>query len=116
MEFAYLTLNQCAEATGTVVVIDVLRAFTCTAFALAAGAEEIVLVGEPTEAFALREQMPGAKLMGEAGGSPIPGFDFSNSPAGLVDLDTARMPDHSAHKPWHARGGALDTGEDDPGR
>ena len=83
----YYSLEECAEATGTVVVIDVLRAFTCTAFALGGGVASIFLVGEVAEALALREQMPDALLMGEVGSRRIPGFDFSNSPAEIDGLD-----------------------------
>lgn len=64
-----------------VIVIDVLRAFTSACYAFGAGATEIILVGEVEEAFALREKYPDALLMGEVGGGPIAGFDFSNSPA-----------------------------------
>ena len=39
------TRETCGEATGTVVVIDVLRAFTTAAYAFAAGAADITLVG-----------------------------------------------------------------------
>jgi 2-phosphosulfolactate phosphatase len=68
------------EVRGAVVVIDVLRAFTTAAHAFAAGAGEIVMVGSVEEAFALREALPGARLMGEVDGYPIEGFDFGNSP------------------------------------
>ncbi len=87
MEFKRITLEACSEATGTVVVIDVLRAFTCAAFAFSAGAEEIVLVQEAAEAFALQRKMPGVLLMGEVDGFPIEGFDFGNSPSALMNLD-----------------------------
>jgi 2-phosphosulfolactate phosphatase len=83
----YCSLEECTEATGTVVVIDVLRAFTCTAFALGAGIESIFLVGEVEDAFALRQRMPDALLMGEVESRRVPGFDFSNSPAELDGLD-----------------------------
>jgi len=74
------SLSNCDLATGTVVVIDVLRAFTTAAYAFSAGAEQILLVSGVQEAFDLRRQFPGALLMGEAGGLPITGFDFGNSP------------------------------------
>jgi 2-phosphosulfolactate phosphatase len=67
------------EATGHVVVVDVLRAFTTAAYAFAAGIEEIELVATPEEALA----RPGFR-MGEVGGRLIPGFDHNNSPSGLV--------------------------------
>jgi 2-phosphosulfolactate phosphatase len=81
------TLETCAEARGVVVIIDVIRAFTTAAFALAAGAPEIVPVGAVAEARALRERWPEALLMGEVGGLPPAGFDYGNSPSALVGLD-----------------------------
>lgn len=77
-------VEQAATARGDVVVIDVLRAFTTAAFAFGAGASEIVLVGTPEQAFALKERFPRAKLVGEVGGRPIPGFDYGNSPASIA--------------------------------
>jgi 2-phosphosulfolactate phosphatase len=81
------TLDSCSNATGTVVVIDVIRAFTTAAFAFSAGARDIALVSGVAEAFALRKCAPGVLLMGEEGGRPIPGFDYGNSPAALVGQD-----------------------------
>jgi 2-phosphosulfolactate phosphatase len=76
-----------ASARGAVVVIDVLRAFTTAAYALASGAGEIVLVSTPEQAFVLRERWPRALLVGEVGGRAIPGFDHGNSPAAMQELD-----------------------------
>ncbi|MFO0984162.1 MAG: 2-phosphosulfolactate phosphatase [Planctomycetota bacterium] len=76
-----------ASARGAVVVIDVLRAFTTAAYALASGAREIVLVGTVEQAFALRRQWPNSVLVGESGGRPIAGFDHGNSPAAMRSLD-----------------------------
>jgi len=80
MEFHRATLQDCDQATGAVVVIDVLRAFTTAAHAFAAGVREIRLVSMVEEALALRRILPGALVMGEVGGLPVPGFDFGNSP------------------------------------
>lgn len=80
-------LDRVAEATGTVIVIDVLRAFTTAAFAFAAGAEAIVVVSGVEEAFALREKNADWLIMGEEGGLPVEGFDFDNSPAGFIGRD-----------------------------
>jgi 2-phosphosulfolactate phosphatase len=66
-------------ATGVVVVIDVLRAFTTAAYAFGAGIGEIELVSTVEEAMA----SPGFRL-GEVGGRLIPGFDHDNSPSRLV--------------------------------
>ena len=67
-------------ATGTVVVIDVLRAFTTAAYTFAAGITEIELVATVEEALAA----DGFRL-GEVGGRLIPGFDHNNSPSQLAD-------------------------------
>lgn len=87
MEIHNLTLDNCTTARGTVVVVDVCRAFTTAAYAFAAGAAKIYLVSRVDEAFALREKIPGALLMGEESGLPIPGFDYWNSPSEIAGLD-----------------------------
>lgn len=71
------------DAAGHVVVIDVLRAFTTTAFLFSGGAEEVVIVDSPEDAFAYRERDPSVLLVGEVGGKPIPGFDYGNSPEAI---------------------------------
>ncbi len=78
---------QAAEATGAVVVVDVLRAFTTAAYAFAAGARRIWLVASVDEALAKKAQRPGVVLMGEDGGRRVAGFDFSNSPVEVADAD-----------------------------
>jgi 2-phosphosulfolactate phosphatase len=80
-------VSEADSARGTLVVIDVLRAFTSAAFAFAAGAREILLAGTVEEAFALRSARPGAVLVGEVGGRPIAGFDHGNSPAEIEKFD-----------------------------
>ena len=79
VEFAY-GIASAPTARGHVVVIDVLRAFTCAAFAFSRGAEAIVLVSTTDEALAVKRTRPDALLIGEIGGRIIPGFDFGNSP------------------------------------
>lgn len=78
-----------ARAEGIVVVIDVIRAFTTAAHALAAGAREVVLFDGVDEARAARALDPAAFLMGEVGGAPPPGFDHGNSPS-LLPVDAVR--------------------------
>jgi 2-phosphosulfolactate phosphatase len=65
------------------VVIDVVRASTTIATALARGARAVVPVATPEEARArARDWTDGAVLLGgERGGAPPPGFDCGNSPA-----------------------------------
>ena len=89
MEFNKVPLQTCGKATGVVVVIDVVRAFTTAAFAFAARVETITLVSTVEEAFALRRQNPDYLIMGEDNGLPADGFDFGNSPAALENIDLA---------------------------
>lgn len=83
-------LEGAGRATGSVAIIDVLRAFTTAAVALANGAAGIVMVSTVEEALSLRERGVGQVCMGEVRGRAPPGFDFGNSPfevshAGLRD-------------------------------
>jgi 2-phosphosulfolactate phosphatase len=82
-------LASCAGARGVVAAIDVIRAYTAAAFGLAAGAERILLTATVEEALALRERIPGARVMGEVGGLPPQGFDFGNSPSELAGRNLA---------------------------
>jgi 2-phosphosulfolactate phosphatase len=76
------------RAVGAVVIIDVFRAFTTAAVALAGGADKIIVVGDVEEAMALRSAGAGQICMGEVGGVMPPGFDLGNSPyeASRADL------------------------------
>ncbi|MCM8812618.1 MAG: 2-phosphosulfolactate phosphatase [Candidatus Omnitrophica bacterium] len=75
--------------SGTVVVIDVFRAFTSVAVLLSAGAREVIMVAQPEEALSLRRQGRGELAVGEVGGKRPPGFDGGNSPFELMSLDCA---------------------------
>ncbi len=77
-------------ADGIVVVIDVLRASTTIAAALAAGAGEVIPLGtveearETAAAFGRGQQVPATQspvLGGERSGGKIAGFDLGNSPS-----------------------------------
>jgi 2-phosphosulfolactate phosphatase len=76
-----------ARATGTVAVIDVFRAFTTAAVALANGASRIVMVGTVEEALALRGGDIAQVCIGEVQGQAPPGFDFGNSPFEISAVD-----------------------------
>ncbi len=77
-----------AAPDDAVVVIDVLRSFTTAAYALHAGAREIILAATPEEAHTLVHCSPAALTIGAVpGGFPIDGFDLGNSPAALRDID-----------------------------
>jgi 2-phosphosulfolactate phosphatase len=82
-------LGGAKRATGIVAVIDVFRAFTTAAVALANGAASIVMVRTIDEALALRDAGIGQICMGEVQGRAPHGFDFGNSPfevSGVVDF------------------------------
>lgn len=84
-----LPLDRADDAVGTVVVIDVLRAYTTAAFAVDGGAASIRLVTDVDEAIALRERGVVDLVLGEVGGHPVAGFDLSNSPAEIATADVA---------------------------
>jgi 2-phosphosulfolactate phosphatase len=69
-------------AGGAAVVIDVLRAATTIAYALDAGAVEIIPCLEVADALALAERFPADRVVlgGERDGLPIDGFQLGNSP------------------------------------
>ena len=75
------------HARGTVVVIDVLRAFTVSAYALAGGARECRLVRTVQEARALAEMTPGAVICAEEDALPVEGIAISNSPTQIRETD-----------------------------
>ena len=77
-----------AAPDGTVVVVDVLRAFTLVPWFFARGAARVLAVAEREHARRLaRTELPGALLAGEEGGRPVDGFDLGNSPSAIVDAD-----------------------------
>lgn len=77
------------DAEGTVIIIDVFRAFTTAAIAFDRGADHIVLVAEIEEALALRDRGIGDLLMGEVDGTRPEGFDYGNSPFEISTADVA---------------------------
>ena len=80
-------LDGAKRAIGTVAVIDVFRAFTTAAVALANGATSIVMVSTVEEALALRDAGVGEVCMGEVQGRAPDGFDFGNSPFEVSGVD-----------------------------
>ncbi|MCL4484282.1 MAG: 2-phosphosulfolactate phosphatase [Bacteroidetes bacterium] len=88
MQIEILQLTEGAKkAKGTTVVIDVFRAFSTACYLFAAGAEKIIPVEQIEEAFRLKEQIPGALLLGERSEKKVEGFDFGNSPTHLLPHD-----------------------------
>jgi 2-phosphosulfolactate phosphatase len=85
----YVTTAEAGEVSGPVVVVDVLRAFTTAAYALAAGARHLLLVASVDEALAMKAADPTLIAMGEAHGHRPMGFDYSNSPVAIVAAGAA---------------------------
>lgn len=74
------TPGEAAEAP-TGIVVDVLRATSTIAQALAAGYRRVFCCAEVEEARALRAELRDGVLAGERTCLPIPGFDLGNSPS-----------------------------------
>lgn len=68
------------RAEGTVVIIDVYRAFSAEAVAFARGAEKIILVPSVDLAREIKSSGKAHLSMGEVHGIRPEGFDFGNSP------------------------------------
>jgi 2-phosphosulfolactate phosphatase len=88
MEIRLASLIEGARtAEGIVVIIDVFRAFSAAAVALARGARRVIMVDSLDQALALRAAGTGELCMGERRGARPEGFDFGNSPAELAAAD-----------------------------
>jgi 2-phosphosulfolactate phosphatase len=100
------------EARGLVVVIDVFRAFSLAAHAMARGAERIWPVAEIDTALQLKAKHPHAILLGERFAKPLPGFDSGNSPADLERFDVrGRTLIHTTHAGTQGLVGAINADE-----
>jgi 2-phosphosulfolactate phosphatase len=92
MEIRRSDLAHGHELEGLVVVVDVLRAFSTSAYAFAAGARAVVAAHSLEEIEPLkRRHAPAITVGAQAGGFPVPGLDFGNSPASVASLDLAGM-------------------------
>ena len=80
---AFTPAENAAAPTG--IVVDVLRATSTIAQALAGGYRRVLCCGEIEEARALREELGEGLLAGERKCVRIPGFDLGNSPSEFVD-------------------------------
>lgn len=69
-----------AESAPTAIVVDVLRATSTIAQALASGYHRVLCCAEVEEARELRARLGYAVLAGERKAVAIPGFDLGNSP------------------------------------
>jgi 2-phosphosulfolactate phosphatase len=91
LQFSRRYLNRLQDLPNTddtVVVIDVLRSFTSAAVALARGARAVYPVASISAAVDLLGRLEhGVSIGAIAGGDPVPGFDYGNSPGRLMDAE-----------------------------
>jgi 2-phosphosulfolactate phosphatase len=91
MRFSRLFLNRPNNQStnaDTVVVIDVLRSFTTAAVALAQGALAVYPVENPSCASNICSKIERSVTVGAvAGGAPVSGFDYGNSPCAIACVD-----------------------------
>jgi 2-phosphosulfolactate phosphatase len=80
---AFTPAETVAASTG--IVVDVLRATSTIAQALASGYRRVLSCAEVEEAKALREAEGGGLLAGERACVRIPGFDLGNSPQEFLE-------------------------------
>lgn len=83
-----LNLFEHRQAQGTVIVIDVLKAFTTSSVLLNRGVKEIYLVKDEYIALHTKWKHPNKTIIfGEKGGRHIKGFDYENSPAEMEEVN-----------------------------
>lgn len=93
--YGYL-LKGAQNARGVTVIIDVFRAFSCTALMFSLGLKKSILVSKSRQALALKRRHQDYILVGEVGGLPIEGFDLGNSPSEILNQASAFFRDKIA--------------------
>ena len=83
----YSLLEGAQQAKGTVLIVDVFRAFTTASVAFQQGVSKIVFFADPDDALALRAAGKADFCAGEVGGIPPEGYDFGNSPHELATAE-----------------------------
>lgn len=87
-----------AAARGVAIVIDVFRACSLQAHALARGADCVLPVEDVEEARALKRAHPDWLLAGERHARRLPGFDCGNSPTEILAAELrSRTVIHTTH-------------------
>jgi 2-phosphosulfolactate phosphatase len=89
------------RARGVVVVIDVLRAFSCSALMFHYGIRDLALVRTPQEALAFRDWRSRLSRRGRGEGREGRGFDVGNSPADIVSKGESFL--RPPHRAWRGR-------------
>lgn len=73
---------------AAVVVLDIFRATTVHSALFAGGVDRVYPVEDFAAGVALREELPGSRLIGEVGALPPPEADYGNSP---TEFDTIEV-------------------------
>jgi len=90
MKFIITDIEHIEDATGLVVVIDVLRAFSTICYAFHNNVNSVIPVETIEEALNIRKDHIDYLLLGERFGKPVEGFDYSNSPAQIEHVDFSK--------------------------
>ena len=107
IEFADFTAGA-RDARGVAIVIDVFRACSLIACAIAAGARRVVPVAQIEDALALKRAHPDWHVLGERYARTLPGFDGGNSPTDLLRHDLrGRTLAHTTHAGTQGLTGAV---------
>ncbi|OGH16142.1 MAG: hypothetical protein A3C30_02890 [Candidatus Levybacteria bacterium RIFCSPHIGHO2_02_FULL_40_18] len=87
MKFKILNESNLKKASGLVIIVDVLRAFTTICYVFSNKADKAILVKGPEEGLLLKRENPNYVLIGERGGFKLPGYDYGNSPYELKKVN-----------------------------
>jgi len=99
MNIRMLSLEDGArQATGTVIIIDVFRAFTVEAAGFSRGVKNFILTEDVDQAIAWRKKGIGKYVIGEVGGEKPIEFDFPNSPRPFIDNETKFIGETMIHR------------------
>jgi 2-phosphosulfolactate phosphatase len=72
------------DAAGSVVIIDVFRAFSCEPLFFRFGAAGVILEADPSRAAAMKRDHPEFVLVGEVNEVPLEEADLGNSPSEIL--------------------------------
>ena len=72
------------EASGSAVIIDVFRAFSCEPLFFHFGVGKVILEADPQKAILIKKKNPDFILVGESNEVPLENADLGNSPSEII--------------------------------
>ena len=72
------------EASGSAVIIDVFRAFSCEPLFFHFGVGKVILEADPQKAILIKKENPDFILVGESNEVPLENADLGNSPSEII--------------------------------